>query len=523
MMEPRLTLEKICKSFPGVQALDHAQLEIMPGEVHCLLGENGAGKSTLMRVVGGIVKSDSGKMFLNGRPYHPETPRQAQSEGISIIHQELNLCAEMSVAENIMLGREPKRGRWPLIDHRKTKDTAIEVLSKVGLSIDVDQAIGTFSIAQQQMIEIAKALSFDAQVLVMDEPTTALTDREVRVLFKLIDDLRREGVTIIYISHRLEEILRIGDRATIMRDGMHIQTNAISNLDRDSIISAMVGRSLDEEFPSRQIQKGTEVVVVENLSRSDAFNDISLTVHRGELVGLTGLVGSGRTEIARALFGAEPANSGSISFDGKLVEIRTPKSAIALGIGLLPEDRKEQGFFAPLSVRENITLGNLPFFTKSKLVHRKTETDTTSEFIQKLSIRTPSGEQAVMNLSGGNQQKVVLAKWLVSNCSCLVFDEPTRGVDVGAKTEIYSLMNELLEQGVGILMISSDLPEVLGMSDRILVLREGKVAGEIPKTGIQSGKRHEARHRHMIRQTLCILTPGVLFSYLADPQPRKHV
>jgi len=481
MTEPRLTLQNICKEFPGVQALDNAQIEVFPGEVHCLLGENGAGKSTLIRVVGGIVNPDSGEMIFNGQRYVPESPRQAQSHGVSVIHQELNLCTEMSVAENILLGREPKRGRWPLIDHRKMNDTSVEILGRVGLTIDVNLPIGELSIAQQQMIEIAKALSFKAEVLVMDEPTTALTDREAEVLFNLIDELRGDGVSIIYISHRLEEVLKIGDRATIMRDGKHVLTTAITGLDRESIISAMVGRSLEEEFPSRDVGKGAETIAVKNLSRSDAFNDVTLSVHRGELVGLTGLVGSGRTEFARALFGAEPADSGSIFVDGTVVKIESPRTAIEAGIGLLPEDRKEQGIFGLLSVRENITLGNLPFFTKSKIVQRKKEMDSTFDFIQKLSIRTPSGEQIVANLSGGNQQKVVLAKWLVSKSTCLIFDEPTRGVDVGAKTEIYALMNDLLEQGVAILMISSDLPEVLGMSDRVLVMCEGKMAGELSK------------------------------------------
>ncbi len=481
MHGPLLTMTGITKRFPGVLALDNAKLEVRPGEVHCLLGENGAGKSTLMNILAGSLRPDSGEMRLDNHPYRPESPRHAQQLGVSIIHQEMNLCPEMTVAENIMLANEPRRGRWPILDHKRIKRRAAGLLTQIGSSLDVSRPVHTCSIAQQQAIEIAKALSFDSRILVMDEPSTALTEREVAALFALIRKLTEDGVGVIYISHRLEEVQRIGDRATIMRDGEHVLTKPVNELDRNSIIKAMVGRSLDEEFPKRISQRGICRLKVDKLSRRGAFKNVSFKLYEGEVLGITGLVGAGRTELARALFGADAADAGSIVINGQEVKIRSPQQAIAHGIGLLPEDRKAQGFVPALSIRENITLANFPFFSKMGWVNRKLELATSSKYIDRLNIRTPSSEQAVVNLSGGNQQKVVLAKWLATQCSCLIFDEPTRGIDVGAKMEIYTLMNEIVDEGAAILMISSDLPEILGMSDRILVMRGGELVGELSK------------------------------------------
>ena len=481
MHAPLLTMTGMTKRFPGVLALNNAKLEVRPGEVHCLLGENGAGKSTLMNILAGSLRPDSGEMRLDNHPYRPESPRHAQMLGVSIIHQEMNLFPGMTVAENIMLGNEPRRGRWPILDHKRTKQRAAGLLTQIGSSLDVSRPVHTCSIAQQQVIEIAKALSFDSRILVMDEPSTALTQHEVVALFRLIRKLTEDGVGVIYISHRLEEVQRIGDRATIMRDGEHVLTKPMNELDRNSIIKAMVGRSLEEEFPKRITQRGSCRLKVDNLSRRGAFKNVSFKLYEGEVLGITGLVGAGRTELARALFGADAADAGSIVINGQEVKIRSPQQAIAHGIGLLPEDRKAQGFVPELSIRENITLANFPYFSKKGRVDRKLELATTGKYINRLNIRTPSSEQSVVNLSGGNQQKVVLAKWLATQCSCLIFDEPTRGVDVGAKTEIYALMNDLVDAGTAILMISSDLPEILGMSDRILVMRGGELVGELSK------------------------------------------
>jgi ABC-type sugar transport system ATPase subunit len=479
--ETLLKMKGISKGFPGVQALSDVSFEVNSGEVHCLLGENGAGKSTLMKILSGSQQADTGTMEISGAAFEPKSPLHAQTLGVSIIHQELNLCAEMSIAENVMLGREPTRGPFGLLDHATQRHRTEELLNSIHVELDVRRPVGSYSIAQQQMVEIAKALSFDSRILVMDEPTTALTDHEIRGLFALIERLKTSGVGIVYISHRLDEVQEIGDRATILRDGCHVLTEPIQKLDRDSMIHAMVGRSLEEEYPQRVSAIGSARLEVEGLSREGAFQGISFQVHAGELVGLTGLVGAGRTELARALFGAEPTDSGTIRLDGEAVDINSPQAAKELGLGLLPEDRKRQGFIGALSIRENIALPNFGILARWGIVWRKLEADLSEKFVSKLGVRTPSSEQLVVHLSGGNQQKVVLAKWLATQCTLLIFDEPTQGVDVGAKTEIYGLMNELLENGVAILMISSDFPEILGMSDRILVMREGHLSGELSR------------------------------------------
>lgn len=476
-----LEMRNITKRFPGVLALDKVKLELRYGEVHCLVGENGAGKSTLMKILAGAVPMDEGEIYLEGKKVEIASPFHAQQLGISMIYQEFNLIPYLSVAENIFLGREPKKGVTPLIDWKKMYSDAEKVLTRVGLKLDVRKPVAELSVAQQQMVEIAKALSIKAKIIVMDEPSATLTEHELKTLFEIIRTLRRQDLGIIYISHRLEELYEIGDRVTVMRDGQYIGTFDICDVSREEIIRMMVGRELTEEYPKVFFKRGPERLRVENLTRKGVFENISFSVHAGEIVGLTGLVGAGRTEVVRAIFGADPLDKGKIYVDGMEVKIRSPQEAIRYGIGLLTEDRKNQGLVLSMTVRENTTLANLKAITKWLFLNIPEEKRVAKRFVEELQIRTPSIEQIVQNLSGGNQQKVVLAKWLFTNSKILIFDEPTRGIDVGAKAEIFKLMNKLLEQGVAILMISSELPEVLGMCDRILVMHEGKLAGELSR------------------------------------------
>lgn len=481
MCEFVLEMRDIVKRFPGVLAVNKAQFDLRPGEVHCLVGENGAGKSTLMKILAGAQPPDSGEIRLFGEPVTIQSPHHAQQLGISMIYQEFNLSPFLSVAENIFLGREPRLGNSPFIDWRRMHADARELLARIGVSLDVRRPVSALSVAAQQMVEIAKALSFNAKIIVMDEPSATLTDHELEALFALIAELKRQGMGMIYISHRLEEIFHIGDRVTVMRDGEYVGTHPVAELTRTRVIQMMVGRELSSEFPKETFTRGPERLRAEGLTRRGAFRDVSFTLHQGEIVGLTGLVGAGRTEVARALFGADRLEAGTITLDGVPVKVTNPRDAIRLGIGLLTEDRKIQGLILGMTVRENATLANLGALVTMGFVRRREERETARRYVDDLRIKTPSLEQAVRNLSGGNQQKVVLAKWLFTHSKVLIFDEPTRGIDVGAKVEIYKLMNDLVREGVCILMISSELPEVLGMCDRILVMHEGRLAGELPR------------------------------------------
>ena len=481
MADLLLEMRGITKQFPGVLALDDVSLDLREGEVHCLLGENGAGKSTLMKILAGAQPADAGDILIGGRPADIPSPARARELGVSMIYQEFNLSPFLSVAENIFLGREPRIGKTPFIDGARLRRDAEEVLRHMGVTLDVRLPVNRLSVAQMQMVEIAKAVSVNARILVMDEPSATLTDHELASLFTLIGELRGRGMGVLYISHRLEEVFQVGDRATIMRDGRHVATRDVAGLTREDIIRMMVGRELTEEFPKVSLPRGAERLRVEGLTREGLFSDVGFSLHAGEIVGLTGLVGSRRTEVVRAIFGADRLSAGRVFVDGKEVAVSSPRDAIAHGVGLLTEDRKNQGLVLGMSVRENITLANLGALVRRGFVSGGEERRVAGDFVRELQIKTPSVEQAVQLLSGGTQQKVVLARWLFTNAGILMFDEPTRGVDVGAKTEIFRLMNALLERGAAVLMVSSELPEVLGMCDRILVMHEGRLAGELSR------------------------------------------
>ncbi len=476
-----LEMRDVTKRFPGVVAVKNGNLDLRPGEVHCLVGENGAGKSTLMKILAGAQPLDAGTITIDGEAVTIHSPHHAQQLGISMIYQEFNLSPYLSVAENIFLGREPRIPKTPFINWKKMYADAREILGRIRVNLDVRKPVNECSVAQQQMIEIAKAISFNSKIIVMDEPSATLTDHELEALFELIKTLKRQGIGMIYISHRLEEIFTIGNRVTVMRDGEYIATKQVCDVTREDIIRMMVGRDLTQEFPKEVFSRGKERLRVEGLSRKGAFKDVSFRLHEGEIMGLTGLVGAGRTEVARAIFGADAIDAGTIALDGKAITVKSPQDAIRQGIGLLTEDRKHQGLILGMSVRENTTLANLRSLVKFLFVNRAKERQVTNDFVKELQIKTPHIEQTAQNLSGGNQQKVVLAKWLFTESKILIFDEPTRGIDVGAKVEIYKLMNELVRKGVCILMISSELPEVLGMCDRILVMHEGHIAGELSR------------------------------------------
>lgn len=472
---PLLEMHAINKRFPGVVALSDVDLEVRKGEVHGLVGENGAGKSTLMKIISGVYKRDSGDVLFKGQPVNFTTPRQAQIAGITTIYQELNQIPQLTVTENVFLGSELERGvllNWSHM-HEQTRS----LLAKLHLNIDPRTPLRRLGVAQQQMVEVAKALHHSSDLIIMDEPTSALSLREIDDLFAIINELKSSGVAVIYISHHLEENFEISDRITVLRDGRYITTQPTSALNVDSLIRLMVGRDLSEKFPKESVQRGEEVLRIESLNQGERLHDISFTVHRGEVLGIAGLVGAGRTELVRAIFGADPIDSGKFYIDGIPVTIRSPRDAIRQGIGLLTEDRKQQGLILKLSTRENMTLAVLKNLTNTPLTNRRRESNLVQRYIDYMAIKTSSQNQIVMNLSGGTQQKVVLGKWLATEPRVLIFDEPTRGIDVGAKVEIYKLINQLAQQGVAIIMVSSELPEILGMSDRIMIIREGYVAG----------------------------------------------
>jgi len=476
---PILQFEGVSRSFSGVEALKEVSFAIQPGEVHALVGENGAGKTTLIKIVAGALKPDRGTIRLRGEPTEFHNPSHSQSLGISVIHQELNLLPLMSVAENLFLGREPRRGRLPLLHWPRFRAMARQALATVGLELDPDTRVERLSIAEKQLVEIAKALTLEAQIILMDEPSATLTETELDRLFAIIRDLKRRGVTTLYISHRLEEIFEIADRVTVLRDGQRIDTRPVAQLDRRALIRMMVGREIEDEFPPRRATPGDELLRVDHLSAPTGVRDASFTLHRGEVLGLAGLVGAGRTELARAIFGADPIQGGTVHLEGRPVAIRSCAQAIGHGLALLTEDRKEQGLHLDLGLHQNISLVNLRELVRFGILRLGEERRVAGRYVREVDIRTPSVTQRVRNLSGGNQQKVVLAKWLFSDARVLLFDEPTRGIDVGAKYEIYLLINRLAERGLGVLLISSELPELIGLCDRILVMSEGRIVGEV--------------------------------------------
>ena len=481
MPSPVITVESVSKTFPGVRALDNVRFELLPGEVHALMGENGAGKSTLMKILAGVYTKDAGTIVYNGHEVNFTNPREAQAAGIGIIHQELQLMNHLSVAQNIFIGREPRRAFGVLLDEDKLNRQAAALLDHMGLKLDPRTKVGALTVAKQQMVEIAKSLSFNSRVLIMDEPTAALNAAEIAELFKMIRELTARGVGVIYISHKVDELKLISDRVTVLRDGEYVGTVPTATTSIDTIISMMVGRTLADVSRDTARKIGDEIALeVSNLNCKPLVKNVSFSLKRGEILGFAGLMGAGRTEVARAVFGADAVQSGEIRVRGKKVDIRTPTDAVAAGIGYLSEDRKRFGLAVGMDVASNVVMANLAKYLSFRFFLRKNEIGEEAEkFVKLLDIRTPSLDQEVRLLSGGNQQKVVVAKWLDRDCDILFFDEPTRGIDVGAKAEIHRLLRQLADQGKAIVMISSELPEILRMSDRIVVMCEGRITGEL--------------------------------------------
>ena len=481
MSETFLQMSHITKRFPGVLALSNVDFALHKGEVHALLGENGAGKSTLMKILSGVYQPDEGEIIFEGQPVTFANPLSAQSAGITIIHQEFNLFPELTVEENIFIGREfCKNNRWRL-DEKQQRQAAIDILQKLNLNIAPDTLVADLTVAQQQMVEIAKAISVNAKILIMDEPTAALTETEIDSLFQVTRLLKEQGTGIVYISHRLEELALIADRATVMRDGQFIATVDYDAVKISDLIAMMVGRDLGNIYPRREpLAQRKPVLEVSGLTRNGVLNNIDFTLYQGEILGFAGLMGAGRTELARAIFGADPIDGGTLKLNGKVTVIKDIPDAIQQGISYLTEDRKKEGLALGLSVERNIMLGNYPEYSdRFGNVDSKRCQKTSEEQVKALRIKTPHLEQAALNLSGGNQQKIIIARWVCKDTDILIFDEPTRGIDVGAKLEIYELMNRLVAKGKSIIMISSELPEVLGMCDRILVMRNGRITGEL--------------------------------------------
>ena len=471
-------LENICKSFPGVKALDNVHFHLKAGEVMALLGENGAGKSTLMKVLSGVHNKDSGTMKIFGQEIDNMNPKRAQELGVAIIHQELNMCQHLTVAENMFLGRERHNG--VLISQKEMNAEAAKVLKSLDIDLDPTTMVGTLQVSKQQMVEIAKALSTNARILIMDEPTSALTSKEIDELFRIIRRLRAEGKGIVYISHRLEELQHIVDRVTIMRDGRYITEGNFADMDMSYIIANMVGREIKEKFPRVHCEKGKKIFEVKHLNAGRMVRDISFSSYEGEILGFAGLMGAGRTETTRAIFGVDPKESGEIWLDGKEIKIKNPMDAIRQGVVLAPEDRKKDGLCVKLSIRSNIELPNLDIAcNKLGVVNRKKVTEMVQTAKQNFSIKMPNDEIDAGSLSGGNQQKVVVGKWLARESRVVIFDEPTRGIDVAAKVEIYNLMNDLKKQGISVIFVSSEMPEVLGIADRIIVMCDGRITGEM--------------------------------------------
>jgi rhamnose transport system ATP-binding protein len=476
---PVIQVQHVSKAFGGVRALQDVHFEVFAGEVHALLGENGAGKSTLIKIMTGVHQPDAGTIALDGQPARFASTREAQAQGVAAIYQEPSLFPDLDIAENILVGRQPTRRGG--IDWKRMYQEAGELLRRLGLSLDPRTKARELSVAQQQLVEIARALSSNAKVLIMDEPTSSLTQREVDDLFAIVRQLRASGAAIVFISHRLEELFALADRVTTLRDGAYVGTRAMADVTTEDLIRMMVGRTLDELFPKQSVDAGDVVLAVDRLSVEGSFSDVSFELRRGEILGLAGLIGAGRTNVARALFGVEPATAGTITLDGHVVSIRSPNTAMALGIGYVPEDRKEHGLVLKMSIADNITLPMISSFAKLGWLNQNHALQAAAASARQLEVKMANVQQQAGELSGGNQQKVVLAKWLGTQPRVLILDEPTRGIDVGTKAAVHGLMSSLAAQGMAILMISSELPEIMGMSDRILVMREGRLTGQFSR------------------------------------------
>ncbi len=474
---PVIRFRNVSKEFPGVLAVDSVDLDILPGEVHVVAGENGAGKSTLMKLLSQVERPSGGEVEISGETVQFHGPRYAQTLGVAMVYQEFALAPHLSIAENLFMGREP--GRFGFVNRRAETEEARGLLERVGLRTDPDRLVSTLTVAEMQRVEIAKALAIDAKVVIMDEPTATLAEKEIEDLFGVIRDLKSHGIAILYISHKLDEIFRIADRVTVMRDGRVVDTLPVEELDEDKLVRLMVGRDIGNLYPKTEVEIGDVVLRAEGITRGTVLKDCSFEVRAGEILGFAGLVGAGRTELARAVFGADPIDSGKIELEGKELHIKSPRDAIGAGIGYLTEDRKGEGLALELAVDKNITLANLP--TRASFIARDTERQIARRRRDQLNIRTPSIRRKVQVLSGGNQQKVVVAKWLETRAKVLFFDEPARGIDVGAKAEMFGLIEDLAKEGRAIVLISSYLPELLNMCDRILVMHEGEVAGVIPR------------------------------------------
>lgn len=477
MVENVVEMRKVSKAFPGVLALDQVDFSCLPGEVHAVVGENGAGKSTLMKILAGVYRPDGGTILLRGKEIHFASPKDAQNHGISIIYQEFNLIPELSVAENIFLGREPKKRR--LIDKPVLYQRSKGLLADLEADIEIQSKVKDLGVAQQQMVEIAKALSLNADIIVMDEPSAVVSGRELDSLFRIIRSLKESRKTIIYISHRIDEIFQIADRTTVLKDGKLVGTVITADVDKPKVVNMMVGRSMTETFPARERGEKKEILALENVCRDNSLKTVSFKIYGGEILGLAGLVGSGRSEVARAIFGACDIDSGKILLNGTPIKRCTPKSSISRGIGFVTENRAKDGLVQSLSVRKNLTLPILDMIKRWCFIREAKEKGFSADCVEEYCIITPGIEQEIQYLSGGNQQKVILAKWININPSLLILDEPTRGIDVGAKAEIYQLIRRLAKQGTAIIMISSELPEIIGMSDRILVMYDGRIMGEL--------------------------------------------
>jgi ribose transport system ATP-binding protein len=481
MTAPAVRFEHISKRFPGARALDDVTFEIAAGSCHALCGENGAGKSTLGKILAGIHSPDSGQLVLFGQPVSFGGPEQALAAGVGMVHQELAFCENMSVAENLCLGRLPASGGF--LDRRAMRRKAEEMLAAIGAQMDVRRRVGDLTTGQQQMLQIASAVGTGARIIVFDEPTSSLSQHEAEKLYDLIGQLRARGVTSIYVSHRMEEIFRLCDTVTVLRDGTHVATTPSSGLTQGALVQMMIGRPLNEYFPSHiHAQMGDELLRVDGLSSPGKFKDVTFTLRAGEVLGFAGLVGAGRSEVAQALFGLDPAAAGRVFIRGKPTSIKGPREAMREGVGLVPEDRKRQGLVLSMTALGNTTLPILGRLSRWLFIRRRSERSLVSSYFERLRVRAPTVDVVTAGLSGGNQQKLVLAKWLAAKCQILILDEPTRGVDVGAKAEIHALIDELASRGAGVLLISSELPEVLNLCTRIIVLREGRIAGEIPRT-----------------------------------------